>query len=435
MASIIKTKKFVYTSCEANSNKQWIIHLFDNGDVRVEFGRIGNDNLQSKDFPGEGEDFFNTKIKDKIKPSKHYLGGSYKEVETLDSSIEVSNTKLNASTNELKKLATKQIASCPITEKLVAFFVDVNAHDIYKATSGKIQYNASSGLFQTPLGIITKASIEEARSKLDIIAGYVEKNKLSDKKFIKTLEDYCMLIPSDLGRKFSPVDFIGSQAKVQAQNTLLDGLDASYASAISIPQSANQDVEPQLFNVKMAVLDDKEEFSRIEKLFNKTRKDIHYSAKGKKLIRVYTISIEHMNKEFENYGKKMDNIWELWHGTKPSNAISLLKKGFIIPPATASYVCGRSFLDGVYFSDISTKSLQYATGHWNGRDEGKYFMLLNSVAMGKYFIPNSSMSGKWPSGYDSIYAKAGETGGLIHSEMVVPNTAQIKPNFLCEFSD
>ena len=439
MASVIEHRKFCFTSAGLNSNKYWGIKLYDNDDVEVEFGKISDQlSLQRKTFKGAGRSFLDQKVKEKTRPSSHYLGGCYKELETVDSPS-VSTTKLNTSTTELKKLATKQIATCPVTEKLVSFFTDINAHDIYQATNGKIKYDASAGTFRTPLGIITKHNIDEARAKLDLIGGYVSKSKLGDSKFVKTLEEYLMLVPQDVGRKFSPVDFIGTQTKVQAQNALLDGLDASYSAVIA---SATKDdgkkvstTEPVIFNVKMSVLTDKTEFDRINKLFNKTRQSIHYSAANKKLVRVYTVSIDHMNSEFAARGAKMSNIWELWHGTKASNALSLLKRGFIIPPESASYVCGRNFGNGVYFSDQSTKSLQYATSHWGGKDEGKYFMFLSDVAMGKYYVPKSSFSGNLDKAYDSVFAKAGETGYIQNNEMIVPKTDQIKPNYLCEFSD
>ncbi len=438
MATVIEHRKFAFTSVGLNSNKVWQIKLYDNDDVEVEFGKIvENLKLQRKLFPKAGKSFMEKKIREKTKDSSHYDGGCYKEVQTLDTpTITVGKT----STTKLAELAKKQIASCPVTEKLVSFFTEVNAHDVYKATSGKIKYDTSVGTFTTPLGIITKDSIDKARTKLDIIAGYVEKNKLSDKTFIKTLEDYLMLVPQDLTRKFIPANFIGSQVKVQTQNALLDSLDASYASVIASANTQTKkdstcDVEPQLFNVKMALLDDKTEFSRIEKLFNKTKKSIHYDAYGKKLVRVYTVAIEHMNKAFDDKGSKMTNIWELWHGTKASNCLSILKVGFIVPPSSASFVCGRSFGNGVYFSDQSTKSLQYATATWSGKDEGRYYMFLNDVAMGNFYIPPGSFSGKLPSGYDSVFAKAGETGYLQNNEMIVPDVCQIKPKYLCEFSD
>ena len=39
-----------------------------------------------------------------------------------------------------------------------------------------------------------------------------------------------------------------------------------------------------------------------------------------------------------------------------------------VPPANASHCTGRMFGNGVYFSDQSTKALNYAYGYWGGGD-------------------------------------------------------------------
>lgn len=129
----------------------------------------------------------------------------------------------------------------------------------------------------------------------------------------------------------------------------------------------------------------------------------------------------------------MSNIWMLWHGTKASNCLSILKNGFIIPPAGASYCCGRAFGNGVYFSDQSTKSLNYATNYWGGRDEGRYFMFCNQVAMGKFFNPTGTFGGGCPKGYDSTFCKGG--GVFMNNEMIVYRVSQILPTHLVEFGE
>lgn len=432
MANIIKTRKFVFVSHSINSNKVWTVDLYDNGDVVCSWGRIGEGKLQSKTFSGVGESFMEKKIREKTKVSDHYDGGCYKEIDTLDAPQ--SGSTANVAKRELKEIAKKQIASCPITSKLVEFFTDVNAHNIHKQSGGKITYDTSAGTFKTPIGIVSKSNIDEARKRLDLLAEFVQKADFS-RKFSKALDEYLMLIPQDTGRKYVPKDFLGNQQQVQEQNALLDGLDSSYAAVIAAGQNKGTTVvvDEQVFNVKMTVLDDKDEFARINKLFLSTRKDMHYGVAGMKLNKVYTVDIQHMTKSFTDIGSKMPNIWELWHGTKPSNVLSILKAGFIIPPSSASYVCGRAFGNGVYFSNQSTKSLNYATSYWGGRDEGRYFMFLNDVAMGNYLIPRSTTSSMPPKGHDSYWAKPGQSG-VMNDEMIVFKIAQIRPKFLCEFS-
>jgi poly [ADP-ribose] polymerase len=127
----------------------------------------------------------------------------------------------------------------------------------------------------------------------------------------------------------------------------------------------------------------------------------------------------------------------LWHGTKSSNCLSILKAGMMIPPASSSHVCGRAYGNGLYFSDQSTKSIRYATGAWTGggRTDRK-FMFLVDVAMGKMHTPTSVAPGssyKPPQGHDSCFARAG-VSGVQNNEMIVFSLTQANPVFLCEFT-
>jgi serine protease inhibitor ecotin len=49
-----------------NHSKVWLASLYDNGDVKCEWGRIGN-TLQSKTFEGVGLEYLNKKIDEKLK--------------------------------------------------------------------------------------------------------------------------------------------------------------------------------------------------------------------------------------------------------------------------------------------------------------------------------------------------------------------------------
>ena len=131
----------------------------------------------------------------------------------------------------------------------------------------------------------------------------------------------------------------------------------------------------------------------------------------------------------------MDNNrnWIYNKQTKKHNIISIMKKGLIIPPATASYCTGRMFSNGLYFSDQSTKSLNYSYGYWDSNRDSNCYMFLADVLMGKEYVPYRSCS-TFPNGYDSIFAKAGKSG-VINNEMVVPNTNQANLKYLIEFTE
>lgn len=130
----------------------------------------------------------------------------------------------------------------------------------------------------------------------------------------------------------------------------------------------------------------------------------------------------------------MTNIWDLWHGTRSSNVLSILKGGLIIPPQSSPHVCGRMFGNGIYASDQSTKALNYAYGYWGGGSkDNNCFMFLLKMAMGKYFVPTGPFSGNARAGYDSTFAK-GNQSGVANNEMIVYRCGQVKLDYLVEFS-
>lgn len=434
MSKVIEHRKFVFVNAEGNNNKSWEIKLFDNDDVEVLFGRIGK-GLQSKLHSGAGRKKMESLIRDKTKPSDHYNGGCYRELEVLDVGANIpSKSPVTAAKSELKEIAKKQIATCAVTQKLIEFFTEVNAHDIHRATGGKITYDISAGTFRTPLGIVTRASVDKARDILDDITDLVSSRNFN-KSFVRNLEDYLMLIPQDVGRKFEPQSFCGDVAAIQRQSQILDGLEASISAVLSSSKDSSGKVasveEPKLFNVKLNIVKDNKITDGIVKYFNEGRQSIHVSSRMK-LQNAYAIDMVSMRERYTNDGAKMTNQQELWHGTKPSNILSILKGGFIIPPSTASHVCGRMFSNGVYFANSSTKSLNYATSYWGGKDEGRYFMFLCKVALGKYQVPSGPCSSPPSKGYDSYWAKKG-LSGVVNDEIIVFRTSQIQPLYLTEW--
>lgn len=433
MSNVIEHKKFVFANAGINSNKVWEIILFDNDDVEVKFGRIGK-TLQSKIHAGVGRKKMDSLIHDKTRPSKHYNGGCYREIQTLETACKTSSSSGVTSKTELKNIAKSQIATCAITQKLIEFLTDVNAHDIYRATGGRISYDASAGTFKTPVGIVTRTNVDSARKILDDLTDLIMAKNFSP-QFVSKLEDYLMLIPQDVGRKFDPKAFCGDVSAIQRQSQILDGLEASIRAVLSSTKDGTRtttDAPPKLFNCELKTLAEKREIDRIQKYFDDGRKSMHASARMR-LQQAYIVNIQTMNDAFDKDGAKMTNIHELWHGTSAANLLSILKSGFIIPPSTASHVCGRMFGNGAYFANSSTKSLNYSTGHWGGRDAGRYFMFLCKVALGKFFTPRGPVSHAPPSGHDSYWAKAGQSG-VINDEIIVFKTSQIRPIYITEWT-
>ena len=153
-----------------------------------------------------------------------------------------------------------------------------------------------------------------------------------------------------------------------------------------------------------------------------------------KLKTIYKIDIKTVIEAFNNKGKKVGNIKELFHGSKCSNVLSILRQGLIIPPSSANYCTGRLAGDGCYGSDISSKALNYSTNFWtSGGSINRIFMFLCDFAMGKIYRSRGYGDYKTPeSGYDSTFMEGGKYG-LHNNEMIVYNVDQVNLKYLLEF--
>ncbi len=431
MATVTEHKKFVCTDARTNHNKVWEYTLFNNGDVQVRWGRVGKA-MQEKTHASVGQSFADKKVREKGKKG-------YKEVHILDATGKSGSTAKTVQHSELGKIAATQIDHTnPEVKKLITYLVKVNRHDIYKATSGKVTWDASKGLFTTPLGIVTPDTITEARDILILLGDFVDKRKFKAAKFLDLLEDYLVLIPQDIGMKFNPEAILPDLKAVQQQGSILDSLEASYQAVMTQPETKS-DAQPEttkqvpkIFDVKLHLSNNSKTIKWIRDFYNKTRQRMHTSY-SLDVSKVYTVEIAANLARFNAISSNIGNIMKLWHGTRAANVLSILKGGLIIPPSSSAHVTGRMYGNGVYFSDQSTKSLNYAYGYWDGgsRDRST-FMFLADVAMGKPCIPSSYGSSFPKKGYDSTFAKASRSG-VYNNEMIVYNVDQCNLTFLVEF--
>lgn len=435
MANIVEHKKFSLTDLGNNNNKFWNVTLYDNDDVMSEWGRQGK-TKQSKTWHGVGRSFMDKKIGEKGKKGYH-------ENKVVEGTGEIQISAGSVANSELKDIAVKQIKSKnPIVAQLVEFLVKVNAHTIHKATGGKIVYDADSATFSTTQGVIGPQQVTRARDLLANMYDYVEKGKFN--MIESDLNEYLSLIPRDFGmHRMSPSDIIPDTIAIGKENDILDSLTTAYAGVHvatkkkTAKKKTTKKAAPKIFDVDMEIVTNKKIISHVKRLYQSTRKSMHTS-NNLSVQTIYSINIKTMKDRFDLKGKGMKNVWQLWHGTRVSNLLSIMKGGLIIPSSSAAHCTGRMYGDGIYFSDISTKALNYATSYWGGGgNTDRTFMFLADVAMGKYNIAQGAWGGYPVSGYDSTWAKGKDKGGthsgVINDEMIVYNLNQCNLVYLVEF--
>ena len=401
-------ERLIFTDLGGNNNKFWHAEI-DGTTVKTNWGRVG--------ATGQFKDY--------------HFSSTYEAQRKLDSLVNSKLAKGYTRQQTLGKSAAVSVAMPAVqiqhgndaeTSKLIQFLVQRNVHQIQATTTIKV--NLATGALTTPLGPVTANGLNEAEALLNRMAA-----KGSD--FADAVNKYLRIVPRDFGRqRVTPEDLFGSPSQLQAEQATIDSLRAVITD---MEQQANAGTVVPAWGTKLERIEmGSAEFKRVVKFFTGSMNRNHASA-NLKLRALWAMSIEAMEKAFN---KKIGNEKELWHGTKDSNLLSILKTGYVIPKSGGSIaVTGRMFGDGVYFSDQSTKSLNYATGNAPGQYGGgsaRTFMLLNRVAMGREYRPTHAFRGTIPAGYDSCYVRGG-TAGVRNNEMIVYKLNQICPTFLCEF--
>jgi poly [ADP-ribose] polymerase len=443
-------KNLICSSIDANNNKFWRATLYECGSgsfkVHAHWGRVGDtgqEETRTFDDEASAQKFIDKKIKEKTGARKGKE--SYSLAAIVDTDIPLVRPDNGKTAPDIAAHARK-MAKNPLCTQLVDYLVKVNVHSIVSGTT--MTYNAATGMFSTPLGIVTDTAITEARDLLTQIGDFVAqmealpvaKRAWGDGSYTGLLNKYLRLIPQKVGRKLDPATLYPNLDAVKSQNDILDSLTASLDMASKKPDTPadKPQEEENVFEVVLELMKDQAEIERLRNFFLKTLDRSHSSA-HLEIANVYTIDIGPVSKAYEQKGKPVGNIMELWHGTRPGNILSIFKKGLIIPPSNAAHCTGRLFGNGVYASDISTKSLNYANprGWGNSFGNDSVFMFVINMAMGKVYHPQYGE--KLPkAGYDSTWARGdlqfpGKGAGVRHNEMIVYKTNQVNLTHLIEF--
>jgi len=415
---------------DTNNNKYWQYTLYDDGTALTEWGRVGKKAGKMQVPHSKALKKWKEKTRSTNKPDKLYT--EVKSTGTGGSTDSGSSIKKA----QLADVAKKQIKhNNPIVQNLIDYLVTVNAHNIAIATGGSILYDESSAQFKTPLGIIDPSMVQDARLLLSDMATFVQDSNYSSPVFMRKLNQYLRNIPHDVGmKKITPELIFPDFSYIQQENDLLEGLEAGFADIITNGTKTKKKSAPKVFDVQLELVADKKIISWARKLYQSTRKAMHRS-NNLSVDKIYKVDISNMRKAFERKGGKMTDIRQLWHGTKDSNLLSILRKGLIIPPSSSVHCTGRMYGNGLYFSCISTKALNYAGGYAPGQSRhssNRKFMFIADVAMGTPYIAGGGWGSYPKKGYDSTWAKGGQSG-VVNDEMIVYNLDQANLVYLIEF--
>lgn len=444
-AKVTECRKFVKSDAEANNNKVWQYTVYDDGTMEIEYGRIGA-SLQSDGRVQFSQKKIDAKVKEKTQPWNGKKGG-YVEITVMAAPTGPSPSGSNVNGKHVQDAAVRDIAgNDPVLSTLVKRLAEANKHEIQIASGGQMDIDLSTGIISTPVGVVTKDNVDKARLILtNDIQPFVKKQDFDNSAFKRFLSDYLMLVPQKVGHRNWHSSFIPDDAGLLRQSSLLDQLEASIelveqrltAAQQAAAAASGKPVAPtRSFDVVLELMSETDaDWKAICKRYHDTKNDRHTSHHLKPK-RGFRVTIPHVKAAFDADGAKMTNIQQLWHGSRVFNLLSIMKRGFVLPKNLGSTgaITGAMFGSGLYFSDQSSKSLNYSYGYWDGRGaDNNCFMFVVDVAMGKSFTPRGPQNFAGPpAGYDSIFAIGGQSG-VMNNEMIVFRTGQANITHLIEF--
>lgn len=421
MSNIVFHKKLIKVSAKDNNNKFWNVEAYDNGTIKREWGRVNYGTRKKEESKPnakhEAEKLYKSKIKD-----------GYKEITILD------DKHIIPQKTSIKEAALSQIAKdkSDDVKKLINELIDANIHNILSNTT--LSYNQNSGLFSTPLGVVDQNSVDKAKIILKQISDKIQNSNL-DENWSDLCEEYLTIIPHGVGSKLDLKLILGTNDLILKEQNILKSLEASIEMILKDNKNS---INEKIFDVDIEIVTNPEIISYVQQKFERNIYKNHPSS-HLKVKRVFDLNIKSMTKKFIEKEKEIENMRKLWHGTRAGNLLSILHKGMIIPDRYSSIVTGRMFGNGLYFSDVSTKALNYSYGSWNKNGLSKknvYYALICNVLLGKEFLADKTSfqdNNYYPkSGYDSTFAKSG-TLNLLNNEMIVYNANQVSPRYIVEF--
>lgn len=436
-----ETVKFEVLACgnvTSNNNKFYCIELQKNnhGEYRLftHYGRIGKTNVYEVRDTVSSFVVLEGEYEKILKKKKRVSNGksSYETVDTQEPTVgsdNIRNKVSSTSTASKGDLSILTLFQDDEVKRMVKSVWEENIHSITNLTTMKV---SSSGI-SSPLGPLTISHVESAT---DVLSQIKNSYNVSDDILVNKLNaKYFSMIPHPFGMKIPKDVMINDDNKFMVEFDLLEQMKA--AIKVGGEDASNDQLESIGLDID-TVRRGSDTWKSLEKQYVNSRADCHRHLSGWNIKNIFAVDHNDSTDGYTNLDQRFkDDEFDLFHGSRACNILSIMMNGLIVPPKTAGHVTGRMFGDGIYAASASTKALNYATGYWAGGTSNKHrqaYMFVVRFAMGKMHYPDRTMYNGAPSGYDSIWAKKGKTS-LANDEFIVYRTDQAKITHLLQLED
>eukprot|EP00112_Aurelia_sp_Birch-Aquarium-sp1_P002057 Seg1224.3 transcript_id=Seg1224.3/GoldUCD/mRNA.D3Y31 product=Poly protein_id=Seg1224.3/GoldUCD/D3Y31 len=393
------------TNLRNNNNKFYLMQLLEHDSskqfaVWFRWGRVGvvgqSNLVRCGSDLQEAKDVFTKKFSDKTKNdwedrnSFEKVHGKY-DLLKMDYEANADDTEDSVDGPSDEKLKRPDSKLDKRVQALIQLIC--NVQEMEKAVL-EMKYDAK----KAPLGKLTKEQIKAGYAALKKIDGFIRKKQIGD-GLVKACDEFYTRIPHVFGMSRPPV--LRTKEEVQHKMELLEALGDIEIALKVIKENKDMLLNPidrhyKALNCQIeAVEHGIEEFQVIEKYLQNTHAKTHNTYKME-VQEIYRLEKEDEIKNFNDCGNRL----LLWHGSRLTNYVGILKQGLRIAPPEAP-VTGYMFGKGVYFADMSSKSANYC---YPSRSKPIGLVMLCEVAIGKSreLLAADYEADKLPDGYNSV---------------------------------
>ena len=182
-----------------NHNKFWSAWVLENGDLFVEYGRVGS-NAQSKLHAIDNVNAATTKMNALVKQkrAKGYQAIAIADSKSLDYDLLTNGSTIQDEIEDIQQQ----------WKRMEPFSL--------------IRFHPELGQFRSLSGSLSADVVSIARSLLETVQTHYRRG---DDEFIPAVEAYIRVIPMRSTAKLNAHDLLGSRLKLSQQNELLDTLE------------------------------------------------------------------------------------------------------------------------------------------------------------------------------------------------------------------
>jgi predicted DNA-binding WGR domain protein len=200
----IDTLKLICVDASCNSNKQWMGWVMPNGDLYVEYGRVG------------------------YEPKPHiYTCGSVRSAQAklsrLMSEKQRKGYRLVPVEEAPRELDFSALAADEV-EVIQRRLAGLQARSQQIGQFAQIRFDQNRGTFSTSMAVVTMRTIAQARQALRAVAAELPERDRVSTRFMEAVEDYLAILPLKVGMTLNPHQLLGTPELVRSQERLLDEL-------------------------------------------------------------------------------------------------------------------------------------------------------------------------------------------------------------------